>query len=55
LSGRRRRLHEVLLSLDSSRVIAVLFVLAMFSVIGCLGMFLREVYPAVTGGAHRIP
>jgi hypothetical protein len=44
-----------LVSVDLSRAIAVLFVLAMFAVIACLGMFLREVYLAVTGGTHRIP
>ena len=44
-----------LVSVDLSRAIAGLFVLAMFAVIACLGMFLREVYLAVTGGTHRIP
>jgi hypothetical protein len=44
-----------LVAVDISREIAVLFVLAMFAVIGCLGMFLREVYLAVTTGGHKIP
>ena len=42
-------------AVDISREIAVLFILAMFAVIGCLGMFLREVYLAVTTGGHKIP
>ena len=44
-----------LVAVDISREVAVLFILAMFAVIGCLGMFLREVYLAVTTGGHRIP
>ena len=44
-----------LVAVDISREIAVLFILAMFAVIGCLGMFLREVYLAVTTGGHKIP
>ena len=43
-----------LVAVDISREIAVLFILAMFAVIGCLGMFLREVYLAVTTGGHKI-
>jgi hypothetical protein len=43
-----------LVAVDISREIAVLFILAMFAVIGCLGMFLREVFLAVTGGGHKI-
>jgi hypothetical protein len=44
-----------LVAVDISREVAVLFILAMFAVIGCLSMFLREVYLAVTGGGHKIP
>jgi Protein of unknown function (DUF2721) len=44
-----------LVAVDLSRVVAVLFILAMFAVIGCLGMFLREVFLAVTEGRHKIP
>ena len=44
-----------LVAVDISREVAVLFILAMFAVIGCLSMFLREVFLAVTGGGHRIP
>ncbi len=43
-----------LVAVDISREIAVLFILAMFAVIGCLSMFLREVYLAVTTGGHKI-
>jgi hypothetical protein len=44
-----------LIAVDISREVAVLFILAMFAVIGCLSMFLREVFLAVTGGGHKIP
>jgi hypothetical protein len=44
-----------LVAVDISREVAVLFILAMFAVIGCLSMFLREVYLAVTAGGHKIP
>jgi len=27
----------------------------MLAIVACLGMFLREVYLAVSGGSHRIP
>jgi hypothetical protein len=43
-----------LVAVDISREVAVLFILAMFAVIGCLGLFLREVFLAVTGGGHKI-
>jgi hypothetical protein len=43
-----------LVAVDISREVAVLFILAMFAVIGCLAMFLREVFLAVTGGGHKI-
>jgi hypothetical protein len=44
-----------LVAVDISREVAVLFILAMFAMIGCLGLFLREVYLAVTTGRHKIP
>jgi len=44
-----------LVAIDISREIAILFILAMFAVIGCLSMFLREVFLAVTAGGHKIP
>jgi hypothetical protein len=46
---------DALVAVDLSRVVAVLFILAMFAVIGCLGLFLREVFLAVTEGRHKIP
>ena len=42
-----------LVSTDLSRVVATLFILAMLSMIGALGVFLREVYYAVRKGSHR--
>ena len=44
-----------LVAVDISREVAVLFILAMFAVIGCLGLFLHEVYLAVTTSRHKIP
>ena len=43
-----------LLAVDLARLVAVLFVLAMFALIACLGLFLREVFLAVTDGRHHI-
>ena len=43
-----------LLSVELARMVAVLFVLAMFALIACLGMLLREVFLAVTDGTHRL-
>jgi hypothetical protein len=40
-----------LLAVDLSKEIAILFVLAMVAMIVCLGMFLREVFLAVSGGS----
>jgi hypothetical protein len=40
------------MSADLSELVAGLFVLAMLALIACLTIFLREVYVAVTGGAH---
>lgn len=39
---------------DLSKAAAVFFILAMLAIIACLGMFLRELFFAVTGGTHRI-
>lgn len=41
-------------SVDLSELVAVLFILAMFALVGCLVMFLREVFLAVTGGSHKL-
>jgi hypothetical protein len=38
-------------TVDLSKEIAILFVLAMFALIVCLGIFLREVFLAVSGGS----
>jgi uncharacterized protein DUF2721 len=43
-----------LFSFDISRLIAVLFIMAMFALIACLTLFLREVFLAVTAGTHHI-
>ena len=43
-----------LLSVDLAEVVAVFFILAMFALIGCLGLFLREVFLAVASGGHII-
>jgi hypothetical protein len=40
-----------LLAVDLSKEIAILFVLAMIAMIVCLGIFLREVFLAVSGGS----
>jgi len=44
-----------LMAVDLSKLVAVFFTLAMLAIVACLGMFLREVYLAVSGGSHRIP
>lgn len=43
-----------LMAVDIAQLVAVLFILAMFSLIVCLGMFLREVFLAVSEGTHHI-
>jgi hypothetical protein len=43
-----------LISVDLSEAVAVLFILAMAAMVGCLGLFLREVFLAVTRGGHGI-
>jgi hypothetical protein len=42
-----------LISVDLSRAVAVFFILAMFAVIGCLSLFLREVFLAVSWSARH--
>jgi len=44
-----------LLSIELAKEVAFFFVLAMFALICCLSIFLREVFLAVTGGKHRMP
>ncbi len=39
---------------DLARVVAALFVLAMLALIGCLTVFLREIYVAVTSAQRRM-
>ena len=43
-----------LLATDLSRIVAVLFILAMLAMIVCLGFFLREIFVAVRGGSHYV-
>lgn len=43
-----------LVSVEIARLVAVLFVLAMFALIACLALFLREIFLAVTNGTHHI-
>lgn len=43
-----------LVAVDLAKAVAVFFILAMFALISCLCMFLREVFLAVTGGHHII-
>jgi drug/metabolite transporter (DMT)-like permease len=43
-----------LVSVDLSKAVAVLFVMAMITMIISLGMFLREVYLGVSTGSHII-
>ena len=42
-----------LISVDLAEVVALFFVLAMFALIVSLGLFLREVFLAVSTGVHR--
>ena len=42
-----------LVSVDLAQMVAVFFILAMFVLIACLGLFLREVFLAVSTGVHR--
>ena len=41
-----------LLAIDLARAVAVIFIIAMFALIACLSLFLREIYLAVAGNAH---
>ena len=41
-----------LVAVDLAKAVAVFFILAMFLLIVCLLVFLREVFLAVTGGKH---
>lgn len=43
-----------LIAVDLSRLVAVLFVLAMLAIIASLSMFLREVFLAVASGGHSV-
>lgn len=43
-----------LITVDLSRLVAVLFVMAMLAIIASLSMFLREVYLAVASGGHSL-
>ena len=43
-----------LISVDLAETVAVIFVLAMFSMVISLSMFLREIYLAVSSGSHKI-
>ena len=43
-----------LVAVDLSRAVAIVFVLALLSMIVSLGMFLREVYLGVASGSHTV-
>lgn len=43
-----------LITVDLSKLVAVLFVMAMLAIIASLSMFLREVYLAVASGGHSL-
>ena len=43
-----------LLAVDLAKTVAVCFILAMLMLIGCLGLFMREIFLAVTDGTHKI-
>ncbi|HEY5931189.1 MAG TPA: DUF2721 domain-containing protein [Burkholderiales bacterium] len=44
----------VFISIDLARVVSMLFILSMFSLIGCLALLLREIFIAVKVGQHDI-
>jgi hypothetical protein len=44
----------VFITTDVAKVVGTLFILAMFALIGSLGMFLREIFLAVKGGRHQL-
>jgi energy-converting hydrogenase Eha subunit C len=44
----------VFITADLAKVVGTLFILAMFALVGSLGMFLREIFLAVKGGRHEL-
>ncbi len=44
----------VFITADLAKLVGTLFILAMFALIGCLGMFLREIFLAVKVGHHEL-
>jgi energy-converting hydrogenase Eha subunit C len=44
----------VFIAADLAKVVGTLFILAMFALVGSLGMFLREIFLAVKGGRHEL-
>jgi len=44
----------VFITADLAKLVGTLFILAMFALIGSLGMFLREIFLAVKGGRHQL-
>lgn len=44
----------VFVPIDLARVVGLLFILAMFALIGALWMLLREIFLAVKGGRHEL-
>ena len=44
----------VFITADLAKLVGTLFILAMFALIGSLGMFLREIFLAVKGGRHEL-
>ena len=44
----------VFITMDLAKLVGTLFILAMFALIGSLGMFLREIFLAVKGGRHEL-
>lgn len=44
----------VFVTADLAKLVGTLFILAMFALIGSLGMFLREIFLAVKGGRHEL-
>lgn len=44
----------VFISMDLAKLVGTLFILAMFALVGSLGLFLREIFLAVKGGHHTL-
>ena len=44
----------VFVAMDLAKVVGILFILAMFALVGSLGLFLREIFLAVKVGRHRL-